>query len=166
MPHLCENAEKHWWFMRTLAALCSTWKYVDKRYITWSVDLPTHISYPWQCNAPKALQWRHNESDGVSNHQPHDCLLKRLFSRRSNKTPKLRVTGLCEGNSPVTGELPTQRASNAENGSIWWRHHSTVIINGYGYGSWHSRVLFTNRDWGHRQVITPIVWMGYNYSKR
>ena len=33
------------------------------------------------------------------------------------------VTGLCEGNSPVTGEFPVQRASNAENVSIWWRHH-------------------------------------------
>ena len=30
---------------------------------------------------------------------------------------------LCAGNSPVTGEFPTQRASNAENVSIWWRHH-------------------------------------------
>ena len=38
-------------------------------------------------------------------------------------TSKLRVTGLCEENSPVTGEFPTQRASNAENVSIWWRHH-------------------------------------------
>ena len=47
------------------------------------------------------LQWRHNERDGVSNHQPHDCLLKRLFWRRSKKTSKLCVTGLCEGNSPV-----------------------------------------------------------------
>ena len=43
--------------------------------------------------------------------------------RRSNKTSKLRVTGLCAGNSPVTSEFPTQRASNAENVSIWWRHH-------------------------------------------
>ena len=43
--------------------------------------------------------------------------------RRSKKTSKLRVTGLCAGNSPVTGEFPAQRASNAENGSIWWRHH-------------------------------------------
>ena len=43
-----------------------------------------------------------------------DCLLKPLFRRRSKKTPKLRVTSLCEGNSPVTGEFPTQRASNAE----------------------------------------------------
>ena len=42
---------------------------------------------------------------GVSNHQPHDCLLNRLFKRRSKKTSKLRVTGLCEWNSPVTGEF-------------------------------------------------------------
>ena len=47
----------------------------------------------------------------------------RLFSRISKKTSKLRVTGLWEGNSPVTGEFPTQRVSNAENVCIWWRHH-------------------------------------------
>ena len=74
----------------------------------------------------KTLQWRHNESNGVSNHQPHDCLLNCLFRRRSKETSKLRVTGLCGGNSPVTGEFPAQRASNAENISIWWSHH--VII--------------------------------------
>ena len=44
-----------------------------------------------------SLQWRHNEHDGVSNHQPHDYLLNRLFRRRSKKTPKLRLTGLCVG---------------------------------------------------------------------
>ena len=68
------------------------------------------------------LQWRHNKRDGVSNHQPHHCLLNRLFKRRSKKTSKLRVTGPCEENSPVTGEFPSQRVSNAENVSIWWRH--------------------------------------------
>ena len=52
------------------------------------------------------LQWRHNERDGDSKHQPHECLLKRLFGQRSKKISKLRVTGLCEGNSPVTGEFP------------------------------------------------------------
>ena len=43
------------------------------------------------------LQWRHNGRDSVYNHQPHDCLLNRLFRRRSKKTSKLRVTGLCVG---------------------------------------------------------------------
>ena len=47
-----------------------------------------------------ALQWRHNDYDCVSNHQPRGCLLNCLFGRRSKKTSKLRVTGLCVGNSP------------------------------------------------------------------
>ena len=41
-----------------------------------------------------------------------------LFECRSKKTSKLRVTGLCAGNSPGTGEFPAQMASNAENVSI------------------------------------------------
>ena len=51
-------------------------------------------------------------------------LLNRLFRRKSKTIAKLRVTGLCEGNSPVTSEFLSQRASNAENVSIWWRHHA------------------------------------------
>ena len=69
------------------------------------------------------LEWRHNGREGVSNHQRLDCLLNRLFGHRSKKTSKLRVTGLCEGDPPVTSEFPLQRTSNAENVSIWWRHN-------------------------------------------
>ena len=90
---------------------------------------------------------------GVSNHRRLDCLLNRLFRHRSNKTSTLPVIGLFEGNSLVVGEFPTQRASNAENVSIWWRHHvsrapyhrmdvktscwcpSLSIINGTGFVS-------------------------------
>ena len=79
---------------------------------------------------PMTLQWRHNERDSVSNHQPNDCLLNRLFGRRSKKTSKPRVTGLCVGNPPVTGEFPAQMASNAENVSIWWRHHGKCVLLG------------------------------------
>ena len=64
-----------------------------------------------------------DDNFGVSNHQPHRCLRNRLFRRRSKKPSKLRVTGLCAGNSPVTGEFPAQMASNAKNVSIRWRHH-------------------------------------------
>ena len=76
----------------------------------------------------KTLQWRHNERDGLSNHQCRVCILNSLFLCRSKKTSKLCVTGLCVGNSPVTGEFPAQRASNAENVSIWWRHHGLTSI--------------------------------------
>ena len=58
----------------------------------------------------------------------NDCLVNRLFRRRSKIASKLRVTNVCEGNSPITGEFPTQRAGNAENVSIWWRHHGAVNL--------------------------------------
>ena len=75
-----------------------------------------------------ALEWCHNEHDGISNKWRLDCLLNCLFKHRSKKASKLRITGLCEGNSPVTGEFPAQRASNAENVSIWWRHHGIGLV--------------------------------------
>ena len=75
------------------------------------------------CCIIHSLHWRHNGRDGVSNHQPYHYLLYRIFRRRSKKTSKFRVTGLCAVNSPVTGEFPAQMVSNAENASIWWRHH-------------------------------------------
>ena len=76
-----------------------------------------------------SLQWRHNGHDGASNHQPHDCLLNHLFRRRKKEASKLRGAGLYEGNYPMTGEFPAQMASNAENVSIWWRHHVAVVVN-------------------------------------
>ena len=135
----------------------------------------TPISTTFSINV--ALQWRHNEHDGISNHKSHDCLLQcmkwpvthspnstwfwlelvgnccerlKIIMKYTNiqfcerlghgwqfhplystiysgadqkKTSKLHVTGFCEGNSPVTGEFPAQRASNAENIPIWWCHH-------------------------------------------
>ena len=74
-------------------------------------------------NADFTLRWRHNGHGSVSNHQHYDCLLNHLFQHRSKETSKLRVTGLCVGNSPGTDEFPAQMASNTENVSIWWRHH-------------------------------------------
>ena len=66
------------------------------------------------------LQWCHDERDGVSNHRRLDCLLNRFFFRRkSMKISEFCVTSLCEGNSPVTGEFPAKRASNAENTIDW-----------------------------------------------
>ena len=76
----------------------------------------------------ETLRWRHNGCHSVSNNQPHDCLANRLFRRRSKKTSKLHATGLCAGKSPGTGEFPSQMASNAENASIWWRHHDLSVV--------------------------------------
>ena len=81
-----------------------------------------------------------------------------LFRRSSKKTSKLRVTGLCEGNSPVTGDFPAQMASNTENVSIFimlalepsnnvlyhWRNESFL----YDYTSIHPQTL--------RQCFNPL----------
>ena len=45
-----------------------------------------------------------------------------VYSGTDKKTSKLRVTGLCAGISPGTGEFPAQMTSNAENVSIWCQH--------------------------------------------
>ena len=72
---------------------------------------------PWDS---VTLQWRHNERDGVSNHRRLLCLLCRLFRQIKENIKAPRV---CEGNPPMTGGFPSQRASNTENVFIWLRHH-------------------------------------------
>ena len=104
----------------------NVWKIMQSIQIKISAEYRDMLPRPSQ--VCQALQWCHNGLDSVSNHKPYNCLLKRLFRRRSKKTSKLRVTGLCAANSPETGEFPAQRASNAENVSIWWRHHESGLI--------------------------------------
>ena len=70
------------------------------------------ILVSWRVNS-SALQWRHNKRDGVWNHRCLDCSLNRLSRCRSKKTSKLRVSGLCDGNSRWL-EFLAQSASNAK----------------------------------------------------
>ena len=107
------------------------------------------------------LQWRHNERNGVSNHQ-----LNCLFRHRSMKTSKLRATGLFAGNSPVTGEFPAKRDSNAENVSIWWRYHASFDFNMTFASQW--RHTITNDSIvvpaactgeRHRNTKAPYYWL-------
>ena len=112
-----------------------------------------------------SLQWRRNGHDGVTSHQSHDCLLK----RRWKKTAKYCVTGLCAGNSSVTGEFPTQMVSYAENVFIWWRHH----VRGMPYREqWEiqiSHVIWINphgiflRRVHHmpkpKKILVKLIWM-------
>ena len=80
------------------------------------------------------LHWRHNGCDRVSNHQPHDCLLNRLFRHRSKKTLKLRATGLCAGNSPVPG-----RTNGQWRGKCFHLMTSSFSLL-VSIGSWDARV--------------------------
>ena len=56
------------------------------------------------------------------------------FGIEQRKHQSSALQAPCEGNPPVTGGFPSQRASNAENVSIWWRHH-------------------VHHCWGHRGCI-------------
>ena len=101
----------------------------EQQFISILFEIQTYMFYethlklfsakfrPFFIGVHASLQWRHNERDDVSNHRRLDCLLNRLL-RRIQKTSKLRVTGLCGRNLPVTGEFPSQRASDAETVSV------------------------------------------------
>ena len=70
--------------------------------------------------------------------------------RRSKKSSKLRVVGLCAGNSPGTGEFPAQKASNAENipfdDAIMRKSPKSLM--------WHGRSC---RNYTHK-------WLGFKYG--
>ena len=71
----------------------------------------------------KSLQWHHNESDGVSNQQPHDCLLNRSFRRRSLKQQSSASLAFVRG---IHGWPVNSPHKGPEHVSIWWRHHVMI----------------------------------------
>ena len=48
------------------------------------------------------------------------------------------------GNSPGTGEFLAQMASNAENVSIWWRHHEIDFFQHVGRERWYVFMYSSN----------------------
>ena len=92
------------------------------------------------------LQWRHKGRDSVSNHQPHDCVLNRLFRRRSEKTSKLRVTGhLC-------GELTSPRWIPRTNGQLRGKCFHLMT------SCWHRLELVGKVWWAIYKIIEKISW--------
>ena len=93
----------------------------EDRFIIWNTSLipqqAFRISY--------SVRWFHWNHKGrfLSVKMLHLCSVSTvwLFRCRSKKTLKLCLRGLCEGNPP------SQKGSNMENVSIWWRHHDTII---------------------------------------
>ena len=74
----------------------------------------------------RSLQLRHNEHQGISNHQLHGRLLNHLFKVLIKENITAMHHWPLWGNSLVISEFPTQRASNTENVSIWWHHHGNI----------------------------------------
>ena len=79
------------------------------------------------CNGNTALRWRHNGRHGISNPPASRLFTQPFIQTQIKETSKLRVNGLCAGNSPGIG-FPAQMASNAENVSIWWRHQFLMKV--------------------------------------
>ena len=110
------------------------------------------------------LQWRHNGCDGISNHQRLDAYSTVCSGTGQRKKSKICVTGLCEGNSPVTSEFPSQRASNAE---IFPFDGVVMILCGgsyVGFGCWWLTVSVTIPFYEHLHLcflltlnINPLV---------
>ena len=78
---------------------------------------------PWITHFIHPLHWRHNGRDSVSNHQPHDCLLNRLFRRRSKHQSSASLA-FVRGIHRWPVNSFAQMASKAENVFILWRHHA------------------------------------------
>ena len=99
-------------------------QYVDFSRNNRQYDLPAVLAYSKMEKQTKLTRLKHVIIIRNIITVP-DVFTWKIISRfsKSKKTLKLRVTGLCAGNSPVTGELSAQRAINADNVSIWWRHH-------------------------------------------
>ena len=132
-------------------------------YVPWNMCAVLYLAISSLVVTLLSLRWRHNDHAGVSNHQPHGCLLNRLFRLKSKITSKLRVTGLCAGNSPGTGEFPAQMASYAENVSIWWRHH--VICHPCSPGPLHCR-QGKSVDYPHarEEQLWPLLLTWFNFN--
>ena len=103
------------------------------------------------------LYWRHNEGNCVSNHWRLDCLLNRLFRRRSKKTSQLHVTGLCEGNPPVTGGL-----DSPNKGPVTWKMFpfDDVMMRVYWYMTYISRYFNSlapdDAIWRHKSWLSLV----------
>ena len=99
-----------WYFTLKILIVISTWRC---RFSSVEISIikmgrsTDRLILKWKyLYLKRPLHWRHND---VSNHQPHGCLLNRLSRRRSKKTSKLLVTGLCAGNSPGPVNSPHKR---------------------------------------------------------
>ena len=117
------------------------------RYV--NIDLPHIFRHTWQ--------WRHNGCDGVSNHQPHDCLLNRFIQAQMKENTK------APRHWPLCGEFTSHRWIPRTNGK--WRGKSFLLMT----SSWKAElsrewvaimhgsvIVLSVTDWSPLQIIRPI----------
>ena len=95
-------------------------------------------------------QWRHNVHDGVSNHQPRDCLLNRVFRHRTKKTSKLHAVMYYHFTFEVLINVMLREY-------ICPFKETTGIITSIMY--YREKIHFRSFE-THRAFIRKIVWSG------
>ena len=117
---LLEGAPSHLCFSLSLSNLLNIemiYMYIiHKHYITYTVTTGKSVNFIYHYNDVKM-------SAKASPITSLTIVFSTVYLHKSKKASKLRVTGLCAGNSPEAGEFSAKMASNAESVSIWWRHH-------------------------------------------
>ena len=95
---------------------------------------------------PKALQWRHNEREGVSNHRRLDGLLKRLFHAQIKENVKAPCHWTLRGES--TG------------------HRWIPLTKGWRLFYWASLVIIEmNKIWKQLKIVRTISFLLINTKK-
>ena len=92
--HIKERDCRSFWYHAVLSGVqpLTYLVWIPKKTVTgwfssqWATNVDS-VSMSWH-NYGYSLQWRHNGCNGVSHNQPHDCLLNRLYRRRSKKNIK------------------------------------------------------------------------------
>ena len=108
--------------MQSRSARYEFQKWDTRRLVLKLIAICTKLSFRFAHYSDVVMGWaRWRLKSPVSR-----LLAQPFVQAQINKTSKLPFTGFCEGNSPVTGEFPTQRARNAENVFIWLRYHGNV----------------------------------------
>ena len=153
--HLAYVTQLQWWLVILI-------KYVFLPRCTLHFRLITDFSM--------TLLWCHM---GTMASQTTNLMIVYSTVQAQIKKSKLGVTRLCEGNSPVTGESPSQMPSNAENVFIWWRHHGNNVLCDTGKKvigwklSWVKRAtqqIEIKIQWGHTHVINFILYEQTNFT--
>ena len=120
-------------------------------------QLSTECDQPKRATPPLgSLRWRHNELDGVSDHQPH--VYSGADQRKHQSSASLAFV---RGNSQGTGEFPAQMASNAENVFIWWRHH----VNWWNRHSRKRRLTGTGQKWRSTAKVSDSLERSFRYCQ-
>ena len=121
------------------------------------------------CTPPITANWLYHHDDVIMSTMASQItgVLFCLTLVQAQITENIRAPRhwpLC-GISPVTGEFPAQKASNAGNVSIWWRHHGTSQISDFALCTalgdiWFSRLaeyLVIWSNFGKKLTRTTVI---------